>query len=193
VRLVLPDAIWEQLLDEFQRQRPGVERIAFLDGYRSGDLGVITTLVVPDARCEPGFYTVGAEQMQQAGAHFRSLGMVRLAQVHTHGGDGLAHSERDDRMAYSQRAGAVSIVLPHHAAGRPTPSDGLVHVRGDGEWRAISRAEVSQLLVVVPSLLDFRRTECLVSPHDTRAPSAAGWRRWMEGILSLWPWRSRAK
>jgi hypothetical protein len=193
VRLVLPESVWESLLDQFGRQRPGVERIAFLDGYRLGEDAVVTTLTIPDATCEPGYYTGSPDQMREAGAHFRRYGMVRLAQVHTHGGFGLHHSGRDDQMAYSQREGAISIVLPEHAVRRPRPTAGLVHVRTTDSWRPLATGEAADLIVLVPSALDFRRETWTPSPRATKSPFAAWSGRWMRRLLSPFRWRSRRK
>jgi proteasome lid subunit RPN8/RPN11 len=185
VHLVLPEAVWENLLDEFARQRPGVERVAFLDGYRRDDVGIVTTVVLPDGTCEPGYYTVTANQMREAGAHFRQYGMQRLAQVHTHGDGELDHSNRDDQMAYSQRTGALSLVLPEYAASRPRPSEGLLHLRTADGWHALDSAEAEVAITVVPSLLDFRRTSWNASRPATRPPWVAVWHRLTKAARSL--------
>lgn len=189
MRLVLPEAVWESLLDQFARQRPGVERIAFLDGYRLGDDAVVTTLTIPDATCEPGYYSVTPDQMREAGAHFRRYGMVRLAQVHTHGGLGLHHSGRDDQMAYSQRDGAVSVVLPEHAVDRPSPTEGLVHVRSENGWVPLAADEAAGLILLVPSILDFRRNLWTPSPPATKSTFGAWSARWIRRVLSPSRWR----
>jgi hypothetical protein len=181
------------LLDEFARQRPGVERVAYLDGYRRDDVGVVTTVVIPDATCEPGYYTVNAEQMREAGKHFRPYGIQRLAQVHTHGDRGLGHSTRDDQMAYSQRDGALSLVLPEHAAGRPKPGQGLLHVRTPDGWLTLDPTEAAAVITVIPSLLDYRRTTWTASQPVTRTRWAAGWHRLIRlaRAPSRWSFRRR--
>jgi len=191
VLLVLSEVAWEHLLDEFARQRPGVERIAFLDGYRRDDIGVVTTVVVPDATCQPGYYTVTADQMSEAGAHFRRYGMQRLAQVHTHGDSRLGHSNRDDEMTYSQRPGALSLVLPDHATGRPRPTEGRLHLRTSDGWHALDPAAAEAVIVVVPSLLDFRRNSWTTSRRATKARLAAAWHRLVRAARSLWRSSSR--
>jgi hypothetical protein len=185
VHLVLPEVVWEHLLDEFARQPPGVERITYLDGIRRDDVGVVTTVVVPDATCEPEYYTVSADQIREAGAHFRQYGMQRLMQVHTHGDDRLGHSPRDDQMTYSQRDGALSLVLPAHAVGRPRPTDGLLHRRMADGWHALDPAEAADVITVAPSVLDFRRTSWTPSPPATKAPLAAAWHRLTKAVRSL--------
>lgn len=181
----MPDALWSLLLDEFALQEPGVERIAYIDGYRVGDLAIATTLVVPDAKCTPGYYTVGADQMRQAGAHFRVFQMTRLAQVHTHGNDWTEHSYRDDEMAYSQRSGSLSIVLPRHAAERPDPYGGSVLLRDQIEWRVLDDDEARTELLVVPALLDFRSSTWTASHRDMKTILQDVWHRSTQHVLSL--------
>lgn len=155
----IPYEIWSRLLDEFARFPRGVERVAYLDGVRLAGDGVVTTLVFPDAHCTPGYYTVSSDAMSEAGQHFRRFGMVRLAQAHTHGGDWVEHSPRDDAMAYSQRLGALSIVLPEHARHRPLPIDpvtGVLVKESDG-WRLLNEDEVLDWIRLVPGFLDNRR------------------------------------
>jgi hypothetical protein len=193
VPLVLPDALWQQLLNEFARQEPGVERIAYLDGYRVEDLAVATTVVVPDATCTPGYYTVNADQMRQAGAHFRRFEMTRLAQVHTHGNDWTDHSCRDDEMAYSQRPGSLSIVLPRHATQRPEPHEGSLLVRDPDEWRPLDEEEARTALLVVPSLLDLRSSTWIASHRDMKTILQDAWNRSTQRVRSLCRSRSQKR
>ena len=144
--LICSDASWRQLLRVLASSSPGVERVAYLDGVRTpaGD-GVVTTVTVPHAEQSAGHFTVAAHEMSRAGAHLRTNGLVRLAQVHTHPGSDVRHSKTDDARAYSQRNGAVSIVLAWHASGDPWPTDGAVHVREDDGWRRLEPSEASKI------------------------------------------------
>lgn len=175
--IAIPDLVWNQLLDEFARTPGPVERVAFLDGVRAGDTAVVTTLTIPDAELFPGYYDVSAEAMSQGGVHLRQYRLARIAQVHTHGLDGCHHSSRDDAMAYSQRDGAISIVLPYHAAQRPAPHDGAIHRKAGDRWIVIDPAEAAADVRVIPAVLDFRRPEWIASPTATKAPSMGVWRR----------------
>lgn len=156
--IVLPKLLWERMLDEFGRVRPSVERVAYLDGVPTQTGGVVTTLTLPNAVLEPRRYNVSAEGMSEAGKHLRAHGLRRLAQVHTHGGKWVNHSPEDDRRAYSQQDGAVSIVLPHHGKHLPTVVEAGVHLRGPDGWRRLEPDEVPDHLQVVPGFSDFRRT-----------------------------------
>jgi hypothetical protein len=148
---------WDVLLDAFRRPRRRMERVAFFDGVAAGGHSVVTTVTVPDARLAARYYDVSPEAMSEAAAQLRRNGLVRLAQVHTHGGHWLDHSPRDDAMAYSQKLGAISIVLPDHARHRPRFAQSAIHVReGDG-WRRLDPHEARLRIRVVPSLVDLRR------------------------------------
>jgi len=181
--IILPDAMWERLLDELARHVEGVELVAYLDGVRRDGVGVVTTVVLPDAELAPGYFTVPAEAMSQAGQHFRAHRLSRLIQVHTHGGAGCGHSWRDDEMAYSQTPGSLSLVLPFHTRRRPSPYDGLLHVRGAAGWRALTDDEARQTLRLIPAQLDFRSDRWMQSPPATKAPSTGGFSRWMRRLL----------
>lgn len=185
--IVVPEHLWRQLLDAFEDEPPGHERIGYLDGVRIDGGGVVTTVTLPNAHTSRRNYTVRAVAMSEAGTHFRRHGLVRLVQVHTHGNGWVDHSPRDDRLAYSQRVGAVSLVLPHHAHDRPTPTDDSVgvHVRRADGWQRLRAAEADDLITVVPSLLDHRRQPCkTTAPRTGIVATLRGWYRWVQTRLS---------
>ncbi|MGW1271849.1 hypothetical protein [Streptomyces sp. NPDC002491] len=190
--LSIPEGVWGELLDAFALAPSGHERVAYLDGLRFHDAGgephgVATTVTMPDATTSAGRYTVTAAAMDRAGAHFQRLGMVRLAQVHTHGNHQVGHSLTDDQRAYSQMDGALSLVLPHHAAGRPSPLHVGVHLRGPEGWVRVHGDDIHRVLRLVPSLIDHRSLSWTPSPTGTKATSKAASLR--SRIFSRWPWR----
>lgn len=181
--IVVPKHLWRQLLDAFEEEPTGHERIGYLDGVRVDGGGVVTTVTLPNAHTARGYYTVPAAAMSEAGAHFRRHGLVRLVQVHTHGNGWVNHSPRDDRLAYSQRVGAVSLVLPHHACHRHAPTDSSVgvHVRRADGWQRLGATEADDLITVVPSLLDHRRQPCrTTAPRTGTVATLRGWYRWIQ-------------
>ena len=134
------------------------ERVAFLDGPRPGENGpaVATTLVLPDGAITRGQYTLSPEAMSQAGRHLRALGMMRLAQIHSHPGNWTGHSDHDDEFAFSHRDGGISIVVPHYGACAPGLCDCGVHVCEGGIWREVGAKEIDDFVRIVPSQMDFR-------------------------------------
>src|SRR6187551_925086 len=144
--LLIPDRAWNQMLDVFASRPSKIERVGYLDGVRGDTKRVVTTVTIPDAVLGSGHYHVGVDAAHQAGQALRRHGLVRLAQVHTHPGRRVDHSETDDRYAYSQVSGSISIVLPEHGRTRPAPADAGVHVREPHGWRQLSSAEADQLI-----------------------------------------------
>lgn len=162
---------------------PGVERVAYLDGVLTGDgttlgMGIVTTVTVPCAVQSAEHFTVSAQEMSRAGSHLRRYGLIRLAQVHTHPGHDTRHSPTDDKSAYSRKAGAVSIVLPRHAEGDPSATDGTIHVHDRHGWCQLSQADAAAFIRVVPATVDTRPTGVNAPARQSGTDSSRGRRRW---------------
>lgn len=162
----IPEALWHATLKVFAAHPPGVERVAYLDGFRIDEAGypdtpadadafVATTVVVPDAILSPKNYRVPADAVSAAGRHLRVQRMTRVAQVHSHGNDWVEHSPTDDDRAYSQRPGAVSVVVPYHGTTGPELAECGVHVRTETGWE---RFPPHSVIKIIPSVLDHRST-----------------------------------
>jgi hypothetical protein len=169
--LLIPESIWSSMLEAFASTPGNVERVAYLDGIRQADHGVVTTLTLPNATLKPFNYVVDADAAKEAGRHLRAHGLIRLAQVHTHPNRQVGHSGYDDEHAYAQTPGAISIVLPDHARHHPLPYGRGVHIKERGDWLQVAEGEVEQVVRLLPSFVDLRAPE----PERKR-------RRWL-------PWR----
>jgi proteasome lid subunit RPN8/RPN11 len=162
--LTLTDATWKQMLAMLATSPDGVERVAYLDGIRTGDgtslgIGIVTTVTVPHAVQSAGHFTVSAQEMSRAGAHLRHHGLVRLAQVHTHPGHDTRHSPIDDESAYSRKAGTV-------------------HVHDSRGWHQLSQSDAEAFIRVIPATVDTRPTRFDAPAWRPRPGSSPGWRRW---------------
>lgn len=180
----IPETTWEQMLDRLAQTPAGLERVAYLDGVRITDRagcrhGVVTTVTIPDATLTSGSYGVSADAMGAAGEHLFSYGLMRLAQVHSHGNHDTRHSPVDDGRAYSQQDDSLSLVLPFHGARRPKPVDTGVHVRDADGWHLLSPAETDKLIRLVPALVDQRPA---LTPID-QAPTKRGIWSWLPHFL----------
>lgn len=154
--LLIPAVIWNGVIRAMRRHPHDRERVAYLDGVRADGLAVVTTLTLPEVKEGPLNFTVTAEDMSRAGRHLSFHDLRRLAQVHDHPGDWTGHSCFDDEMAYSQRPGSISVVLPHFAGCAPGLGDCGVHRRDRSGWRELTPAEVRDELRLVPSMVDLR-------------------------------------
>jgi hypothetical protein len=188
----IPEALWQSVLDLFAQHEPGLERVAYLDGFRIDTTGypgvssedqvfVAATVVIPDAILHPRNYSVPAEAMSEAGRHLRTEHMTRVAQVHSHGNDWIEHSFTDDDYAYSQSTGAVSVVVPFHGTTRPDITECGVHTRTESGWR---RVRPDSVIKLIPTVLDHRSTKWTPTPDP--APSGGTFSRflaWMRTAL----------
>jgi len=187
--ITIPETIWTRMLDEFEGEARAVEQVAYFDGIMVEDaeriVAVVTTLTIPDATLEAGRFQVSPEAMSQAGKHFRQLRMQRLVQVHTHPSAWVGHSPWDDQYAYSQAAGAISIVLPDFARNRPTIEQAGVHLRTRKGWHQLSEEQKKQLIRVVPGYLDFRKHEPKPITNQSTSIFTPRGRRWWHA-LAFW-------
>ena len=177
--ITIPETIWAAMLAEFARNKKEVEQVCYFDGVTVGDVGIVTTLTIPNAALETGRFHVSPDAMSEAGKHLRALRFRRLAQVHTHPSEWTGHSQWDNEWAYSQLPGAVSIVLPHFGRRQPRLENAGVHLRTNAGWRQLSPGEVMQHLRLVPGLLDFRRI------HEPARIEPARKRSWWS-VLAFW-------
>jgi hypothetical protein len=178
--IVVPELLWDRLIDLLLEPAGRVERVSFIDGVVSDQFSVATTVVVPDATLDERYYDVSAAQMSEAGKHLRRFRLQRIAQAHTHGGSWVGHSMRDDELAYSHEDGALSIVVPHHARHRPRLHECGLHFFTRGKWNELGAEEIDALVRVVPGALNFRKP---VTP--TAMPDEAPlpwWRRAWKGV-----------
>lgn len=173
--LTLSDESWRQMLGLLATSPARVERVAYLDGIRlAGGDGVVTTVTVPQAEQSAGHFTVAADEMSRAGEHLRAHGLVRLAQVHTHPGPDVDHSFVDDTCAYSRKQGAISLVLPWHAAGDPFPIEGAVHVHDGQRWHRLSPADAAVFIKVIPAVVDTRYRRPVAEQKDETVDTNTG-------------------
>lgn len=154
--VVIPASAWRIAVENLRGPPHDRERVVYFDGpVPDGSISVVTTVTIPEVTNSAGHFQVSAANMSRAGKHLRRFDLLRLAQVHAHPTDWVGHSEYDDIMAFSQRDGAISIVVPDYAGCAPGLADCGVHVRGPGGWRQLSYAERAALILIVPSVIQF--------------------------------------
>lgn len=126
---------------------------------RAGSLDVVTAVVIPRQRQTWGNYHVTADAMQRIHRRVSPTGLRNLAQVHSHPGADVEHSEYDDRMANSRCA--LSIVVPFYGQWRATWPHGIgVHEFQQDYWHLLTLQEASCRVV--------RQAESKVDLFDCR-------------------------
>lgn len=117
---------------------------------------VVTSIIIPHQRVSRGFFEIPHESTRAMGEALGDLGLVNLAQLHTHPSASVNHSPWDDAHAYSSRNGALSIVWPHYGRRLPSLDSWGVHERQQGRWVRLKGTEASRRIVVVPESVDLR-------------------------------------
>jgi proteasome lid subunit RPN8/RPN11 len=133
------------------------EGIVFLCGRELGDTQLLTTAIAP--RCDHGLRRVMCDERQieevVAHAHAHQLGV--LAQVHSHPGAFIEHSEGDDEMVLMPFERMISIVVPHYARYGLRPLENLgIHQYQDGGWVTANRESVASAITILPGTADLR-------------------------------------
>jgi hypothetical protein len=155
------------LVASFAEHEPR-EGIVYWFGLELGARAVVTSLVVPDADTSGGDVVTSAAVNAEALTAIVGTPLVLLGQAHSHPGAHVGHSGADDRETFAQFPGALSVVIPYFGWYGGTLARCGVHRHLDGAYRRISPERVSDHLVVVDAVRDFRRTAR--DPEDTDTP-----------------------
>lgn len=158
--LIVPQSIWDDTWRAFApyAQR-GLECPAFWHGIENDATGVdvVTTLTLPHAHRTGGYYNVPQEETRRVSQAVEMAGVVALAQVHTHPGDYIQHSEYDDQNALSMGETFLSLIFPFYGE-KPLGIERVgVHERCDHRWFHLTAEQRARRIRIVPILIDLRR------------------------------------
>jgi len=134
----------------------GHEGLVFWGGWESGEGTVLTTVIRPEVDHSYGRVRVSARGYGVAARRARAMGILLIAQVHSHPGDDARHSDGDDEMVGLPTEGMLSVVVPNFGIGLSQPTDAAVHQFQDGRWVLCSQESVARQVVSAPSLLETR-------------------------------------
>jgi hypothetical protein len=143
-----------ELLASFAKRRPS-EGVVYWFGLESGNMSVVTTLVVPDAEARAGCVSTSSEANAEALTALVGTPLVLIGQAHSHPGDDVRHSEVDDRDTFARFDGAISVVVPYFGRSGVNLVRCGVHRHEGGVFRPVRRDEVSRHLVVLPGEANF--------------------------------------
>ena len=128
------------------------EGIALWLGRRCADATVVCSAVVPEADHTRGSVGMGRAAVGRAVRAARQVGLVVVAQVHSHPGRDTLHSDGDDEMILLPHEGMFSLVVASYGDGSILPAAGAgLHQFQDGRWVAVEDAD--QVMVAVPPVV----------------------------------------
>jgi hypothetical protein len=135
-----------------------VETACYWFGIEADTCQVATTLVLPRLYQTAGNYSIDITSSRRLANEMVFLGLVNLAQVHTHPPHcSVRHSRYDDQHAYSTRNGSLSLVWPDYGCSASQSLTGVgVHERRSGRWIQLTEAQIAERIHLVESVADYR-------------------------------------
>jgi proteasome lid subunit RPN8/RPN11 len=156
--LIVPSSVLvstESTLGTFRGWRRAHEGIAYWAGRRTRVGWFVTTCIKPAARTTEGSFQTSAEANAHVIAFLAAHEMELFAQVHSHPGDSVGHSQGDVDGALMPYDGFVSIVVPRYAAGRLRLDNCAVYRFHASSFELLDTRAVREQLVVLPSMKEF--------------------------------------
>jgi proteasome lid subunit RPN8/RPN11 len=133
------------------------ERVAYWAGKDVGDESVVTTCIAPDAVTTPGSFRISHESNARVVMLLNNLRIVLIAQLHSHPGKWVEHSEGDITGAFMPFERFLSIVVPSYCR------DGLLPLTKCGIYRfskgrfgRLGKSEIENNFRIVPVSCDLQ-------------------------------------
>lgn len=147
LQLQLPASAVNATLTLLQRAGRRESGLLWYGTRDSAGNGVVTYVVAPRQRMTWGNYWIAPESLAQI-VHRLPDGWKPLAQVHSHPGPRVEHSNYDDRMMSSRKS--LSLVFPSYGRANGTfPSDVGVHEWQNDYWHLLDDANARRRVTIV--------------------------------------------
>lgn len=136
------------------------EGIVYWGGVETPGGAVALTALSPTAATTWGSFqteaSANADVVLTLARHELSL----VAQVHSHPGDWVGHSDGDDAGALVRFQGFWSLVVPQYARAGMLPLQSVgIHLFEDGAFRRLGWEAVAARVRVLPAMVDLRKEE----------------------------------
>lgn len=117
----------------------------------------ITTVIAPSAITTLGSFKTSSVSNARVIAYLANAGLELLAQVHSHPGNLVDHSQGDDDRAFMPYEGFLSIVVPQYARRGLVPLTICgVHIFEAGGFRRMNEREILSSFHIVDETADLR-------------------------------------
>lgn len=168
-RLIVPEALvhaTHTLLASFGGGTH--EGVVYWAGHTFGNTWVALEAIAPEAETGRGFFNTSSIANAKAISEACNHGLSLIAQVHSHPGGWVDHSDGDDRGAFKPFPGTYSIVVPSYARSQSEPGQWGVY-RWDGHrFSHIATDALQKVLLIIPTSKDLRNELGLVTPRRTK-------------------------
>lgn len=153
---VLPGSLaW---LQEAQDERSAHEGIIYWAGKNFGAHWVVTTCIAPRATTTRGSFETSAASNAEVIGFLATQQLELLAQVHSHPGQWVDHSDGDSEGALMPYEHFLSIIAPNYGRTGIWPLTQCgVHRFERGKFRRLANAEIESTFRLVSAAKDLRR------------------------------------
>lgn len=146
-----------RLLRESRRGRQRHEGVVYWAGRDTGSDVFVTTCVAPRAVTDRGSFRVSVEANARVVMVVNDLHLILLAQIHSHPGRFIGHSDGDDVGAFMPFENYLSIIVPNYAREDPWPLTKCgVHRFMGGAFGRLLDSEVERKFRLLPTSCDLR-------------------------------------
>jgi hypothetical protein len=134
------------------------EGIVYWGGIESPRGSCAVTAVSPTASTTWGSFRTELQANVDLIDALAQLELTLVAQVHSHPGRWVDHSDGDDTGAIVRFAGFWSLVVPEFAKNGMRPLSGVgVHLFADGAFRRLKPDALAMRVRIIPGALDLRQ------------------------------------
>lgn len=153
--LLVSGCAWQataKLFSEYAARR--VEGGCFWYGHRDEEKAIAVLLGVPRQINRPRNFEIGADDLARLTEAVSKLGLVAVAQIHSHPGLNVAHSPWDDSLVVSKRV--YSLVLPNYGKNPISLVSVGVHRFEEERWLRLNKDAAKTAIQLLPDKLDLR-------------------------------------
>jgi proteasome lid subunit RPN8/RPN11 len=136
----------------------GHENVLYIAGQIDEETRTGVSVILPLAETGPGHFRTSIESHSAVLRELARMGLALVAQVHSHPGAAVTHSDLDDDGTIIKGKGFWSIVVPYYGRRGFEPIERCgFHCFQSGVFQVLSREAVSSRVRVIPNVLDLRQ------------------------------------
>lgn len=145
------------LLRSYRDKKGNHEGIVYWTGITTDKFWFITTCIAPKAVTSRGSFSTDIKANADVISFINKYGLHLLAQVHSHPGKNVNHSNGDDKNAFMPYDGFLSIIVPEYSVKgmRPLSICGI-HRFTKGRFKRLSYEEIKNHFITLPLFEDMR-------------------------------------
>lgn len=132
------------------------ENVLYLAGVVDQNIRTAVMVIAPQAETGPGFFKTDRKSHQQVLRALSGVDLEIVAQIHSHPGPVVGHSDGDDDLAFIKGEGFWSLVVPNYCKNGLLPIESCgMHCYSDGAFRILDEQAVSARVRLLPDYLDL--------------------------------------